>query len=160
MGAGQQRLVLGGMGGIGKTQLAIAYARRFSEQYTSIFWLNAVSEASIKASFRTMADLIYAVQDTAVLEGEQSVIHIRRWLSEQSNTNWLLIFDNYDDPDHFDIEPYYPSASHGTIIITTRRPDHVSGVSLRVQPLLDVEDSLEILRTRSGRTNVSLGMSW
>lgn len=154
----QQRLVLGGMGGIGKTQLAIAYAKRWSDQFTSVFWLNAVSEATIKASFRTMADLIYEVQDPTVLEGKQSVIHTRRWLSDPKNTQWLLIFDNYDDPDQYKIEMYYPSASHGSIIVTTRRPDRVAGTAIRVQPLSNVEDSLEILQTRSHRTDVSLGM--
>lgn len=73
----QQRLVLGGIGGIGgigKTQLAIAYAKRCGDKYTSVFWPNAASEATIKASFRTMADLVYQVQDPRVLDGEQILI--------------------------------------------------------------------------------------
>jgi len=52
----QRRLVLGGLGGIGKTQLAIAYAERHRDIYPSVFWLNAASEAALKDSFRSMAE--------------------------------------------------------------------------------------------------------
>jgi DNA replication protein DnaC len=52
----QRRLILGGMGGIGKTQLAIAYAKRHCGSYESIFWLNAVSEFALKTSLRSMAE--------------------------------------------------------------------------------------------------------
>lgn len=154
----QQRLVLGGMGGIGKTQLAVTYAKQHGEYYTSIFWLNATSEATIKASFRAIADLIYEVQDSAMLEGELSVIHMRRWLSDSINANWLLIFDNYDNPDGVNIELYYPPASHGTIIVTTRRPERVAGEHIQLRPLLNVNDGIKILQTRSHRSNILDGM--
>ena len=154
----QQRLVLGGMGGIGKTQLAISYAKRYDSDYKSVVWLNATSEATLKDSFRELAELIFDVQEPGVLEGEQSLVHTRRWLSDTINTQWLLIFDNYDDPDQFNIDKYYPSASHGAIIITTRRPHRVAGRRIAVQPLSSIDESLEILQTRSHRENVKSGM--
>ena len=46
----QRVLVLGGMGGIGKTQLAIAYAKCHRHSYESIFWLNATSSQTLEAS--------------------------------------------------------------------------------------------------------------
>ena len=154
----ERRLVLGGMGGIGKTQLAISYAKRHHNDYESVFWLNATSEATLKASFREMAELIFDVQNPGVLEGEQSLIRTRQWLSDKKNTQWLLIFDNYDDPDQYNIERYYPSASHGTVVITTRRPHRMGYRTILVQPLSDLEESLEILQTRSHRDNVKSGM--
>ncbi|KAJ5908500.1 hypothetical protein N7495_001182 [Penicillium taxi] len=48
----QPCLVLGGMGGIGKTRLALTYAESQSDFYGSVFWLNATSEATIIDSFR------------------------------------------------------------------------------------------------------------
>ena len=41
----QRRLTIGGMGGIGKTQLAIAYCTRHQDEHPSIMWLNAANEA-------------------------------------------------------------------------------------------------------------------
>lgn len=154
----QQRLVLGGMGGIGKTQLAIAYAHSGRGSYSSVFWLNAVSEAALKDSFRSIASHIFNVQKHGALEDKEIVRRIHQWLSDPKNTGWLLIFDNYDDPDQFQIDQYYPPASHGAIMVTTRRPDLVAGSTLRIEPFQDIKDSLAILQTRSKRENVQTGM--
>lgn len=150
--------MLGGIGGIGKTQLAIAYAKRCQELYTSVFWLNAESDATIRVSYRKMAELIFTVSKPAALDGEQSISHVRRWFSDSRNTQWLLIFDNYDEPKAYAIEDYIPPTSQGSIIITTRQPEHVAGIYMQVQPLSDVQDSLEILRSRSKRSKTSEGM--
>ncbi|KAJ5344404.1 TPR repeat protein [Penicillium brevicompactum] len=150
----QRRLVLGGMGGIGKTQLAIAYAESGRGSYTSGFWLNAVSEASLKDSFRLIASIIFDVEDPGVLEDKEIVRRVHQWLSTPKNTGWLLIFDNYDDPDQFRIDNYYPPASHGAIVVTSRRPGDVSGGTLDIKPFQNIEDSLAILQTRSKRENV------
>jgi hypothetical protein len=87
------------------------------------------------------------------------VIHVRRWLSDPENTQWLLIFDNYDDPGQFDVQKYYPFASHGAIVVTTRRPDLVAGREIRIEPLENIEESLEILETRSQRKDAKTGES-
>ena len=152
-----RRLVLGGKGGIGKTQLVIAYANRYRDDYKSVFWLNATSEATLKDSFKSMAEQIFNVQEPEVLGGNRAVIHVHRWLSHQENTQWLLIFDNYDEPGQFDIQKYYPFASHGTTVVTTRRPDLVAGREIRIEPLKNIEESLEILETRSQRKDAKTG---
>jgi hypothetical protein len=154
----QRRLVLGGMGGIGKTQLAIAYAQSGRESYSSVFWINAVSEAALKDSFRSIASLIFDVQRPGMLEDKEIVRRVHQWLSTPNNTGWLLVFDNYDDPDQFRINDFYPPASHGAIVVTTRRPDLVAGSTLNIKPLQNIEDSLAILQTRSERENIQSGM--
>lgn len=154
----QQRLFLGGMGGIGKTQLAIAYAESYRRFYSSVFWLNASSEAAVKDSLRSIASLIFSVQDPKSLEGNAIIGHVHRWLSSSENTRWLLIFDNYDDPGQYEIDGYFPPASHGAVVVTTRRPDLVAGSILTVRPLQNIEDGLAILQTRSKRGNVRSGM--
>lgn len=154
----QRRLILSGMGGIGKTQLAISYAKHHCHDYESVFWLNATSEATLKDSFRTAAEVVFDIQDPTVLESEQILTRVRGWLSDKKNTRWLLIFDNYDNHEHFKIATYYPPASHGAIIITTRLPHLVAGKTVRIQPLQEIKESLEILQTRSQRVHVRSGM--
>ncbi|KAJ5520025.1 hypothetical protein N7463_000478 [Penicillium fimorum] len=149
----QRRLVLGGKGGIGKTQLAIAHAESRSGSHTSIFWLNAASEAELKESFQSTARLIFDVQDPRFLETKDVIGHVHHWLSDLSNTGWLLIFDNYDDPSLFDINVYFPPASHGSIIVTTRCQDRIGGIVMHIKPLHDIGDGLKILQTRSKREN-------
>jgi len=109
---------------------------------------------TLKDSFRSIAEAIFDVPDGGNLEADQTLIRVRQWLSAPKNTQWLLIYDNYDDLECLDLQTYYPFGSHGTIIVTTRRPDHVNGMPLRVKPIQNVEVSLEILRTRSGREEV------
>jgi len=155
----QQRLVLGGMGGIGKTTLAIAYATSRSEYYSSVLWFNAGSEGALKGSFRSIFGLIFAVQDTLALGDEEYIGRVHKWLSNSGNTRWLLIFDNYDDPDDFKIDTFLPpTTSHGAIIVTTRRPDRVVGHLFPVKPLQVITDSLNILQTRSKRESVHSGI--
>jgi hypothetical protein len=154
-------LVLGGIGGIGKTQLAVAYALSRSKYHSSVFWLDATSEATLKMSFRLVASLIFEVQDFTVLDDKRIVERVHRWLSDPKNTRWLLIFDNYDDPGQFTISDYYPPISCGAIIVTTRQPDLVPSSThiLHIKAFQNIEDSLTVLQTRSKRQNTKTGMS-
>ncbi|KAJ5825846.1 hypothetical protein N7474_002984, partial [Penicillium riverlandense] len=120
--------------------------------HSSVFWLNAASEAALKDSFRSVASLIFSVQDPGVLQGNAIVGHVHQWLSDLRNTGWLLVFDNYDEPSQFEINDYYPPASHGTVVVTTRRPDLVAGSTLHIKPLRNIEDGLAILQSRTGFT--------
>ena len=155
----QRVLILGGMGGIGKTQLAITYAHRHRTSYTSIFWLNANSETTLTGSLRLVARRILPPNAESRCDNDQVWIHVSTWLSQLENSRWLLIFDNYDEPDQYSITKYYPYVSHGSIIITTRLPERLNGEKIRVQPVAKLEDSLHILETRSGRKDIQSGDS-
>ncbi|OQV00398.1 hypothetical protein CLAIMM_05895 isoform 2 [Cladophialophora immunda] len=154
LGSSRKVLVLGGMGGIGKTQLSITYAKQHRTCYTSIFWLNAASEVGVKSSMRNVAYRVLPPEMASTLDDEQAVIHVSNWLSEQDNTRWLLIFDNYDDPDQYSLDKYFPFVAHGSVIVTTRLPDRVRGEQVRVRSMSKEDDSLRVLATRSGRGNV------
>jgi NB-ARC domain len=151
-------LVLGGMGGVGKTQLAIAYAMRNHTSYTSIFWLNATSETTVKSSLRQLARRIIAPGLERKSDDEMIHVWVSSWLSEQDNSRWLLIFDNHDEPEQYDITKFYPYASHGSIIVTTRSPEMLLGEKMRVLPMSDEKEGMSILESRSGRTNLIAGM--
>ncbi|KAJ5771463.1 uncharacterized protein N7511_003514 [Penicillium nucicola] len=97
---------------------------------------------------------ILNVQEPGVLEDKGIVRRVHQWLSTPNNTGWLLVFDNYDDPDQFRINNSYPPVSHGVIVVTTRRPHLVAESTLNITPLRNIEDSLAILQTRSERENI------
>lgn len=56
------------------------------------------------------------------LNEDQALARIHSWLWNNSNTKWLLILDDYDEPDQFSIDDCLPNSGHGSIIITTRLP--------------------------------------
>jgi hypothetical protein len=166
--------VLHGLGGMGKTQLAIEYARKHKEKYTAIFWLNANDEDSLKLSFRDVAQQILrdypstGMLANVDLEGDldQVVNAVKAWLDSRKNTRWLVIYDNYDNPripgnsdrSAVDIRRYLPGADHGSIIITTRSSQVTQGRHLHIQKLSNVQEGLEILSNASGRKGIESGM--
>ena len=56
-------------------------------------------------------------------EVQEVIEAVKQWFTTPGNGNWLLIFDNLDDLQSFDIDDYIPSCGHGTVIITSRRPE-------------------------------------
>jgi hypothetical protein len=166
-------VVLHGLGGIGKTQLATEYIRRHKEKYTAIFWLNANDEDSLRLSFRSIAQQVLKHHpSTGVLsvdlEGDldQVVSAVKAWLDLRSNTRWLMIYDNYDNPpipgnsdsSTVDVRRYLPESDQGSTIITTRSASVTQGRRLHVQKLTGLEDGLKILANMSGREGVENGM--
>lgn len=101
--------------------------------------------------------MVFIGQDFDCFKDEQIVVAVRQWLSDTSNQRWLLIYDNYDEPDAYDIARFYPAGDHGTILVTTRSPQQVNGYEVRVGPLEDLQDSLDILQSRSGRDGSDAG---
>jgi len=166
-------IVLHGLGGMGKTQLAIEYIRRHKEKYTAIFWLNANDDDSLKRSFRDAAQQILNdlpsdnILSSVNLEGEldQVADAVKAWLSLLKNTRWLVVYDNYDnprtasssDPSAVDVRLYIPGADQGSIIITTRSSQVTHGQRLHIQKLPHAQ-SLEILSNTSGRKDIENGM--
>jgi hypothetical protein len=168
-------VVLHGLGGIGKTQLAIEYTTRHKEKYSAIFWLNANDEDSLKLGFRDIAQCVLEDQkDTPStstlasvdLDGnlDQVVTAVKTWLNLQKNTRWLMIYDNYDNPrtgnpdrSAVDIRKFLPRADHGSIIITTRSAQVSQGHRIHVQKLRNIHEGLEILSNTSKRENVENG---
>lgn len=158
-----QRIVsIVGMGGLGKTQLSLAYARQCSDQYTSIFWVNAKDELSLRQSLCSIADIVQSGTSVSVNDskGEQTQVEVvRRWLSEGWNSRWLFIFDNYDDPNlpnipsasGYNIRSYFPYRMQGHILITTRTPKLTFSSRLMLSKFDSVETSLMVLAQRAGR---------
>jgi hypothetical protein len=148
----QRVLILGGLGGIGKTQLAIAYAKRHRGSYDSIFWVNATSETTIRESLRSLARRVLEPDmKSNQSDDDQTQIQVSAWLSEKAKVRWLLIFDNHDGPKQYNIKKYFPCASQGSIIITSRSPELLNGAVIYVPKMENIQESLEILETRSGR---------
>ena len=106
-----------GLGGIGKTQIAIEYAYRrfYGEDYRYVFWVNADTDQSLKDSYREIAECLELAVRNAE-EDEDVIREVRGWLATSSG--WLLIYDNADHPAQ--IKRFQPLRGNGHILLTSR----------------------------------------
>lgn len=158
-GSKTRTVILHGTGGIGKTQLAIEFAYAHSARYSSIFWLDGSSLESTERSIAEAARLIKrhyqamgcedcyryrALNSTTTPDDMRRAFH--DWLFDTMNRDWLVIFDNVDDLESFDIKHFVPHADWGRVIITSRRSELVElGTGLHIDDMA-VEEALELLQ--------------
>jgi len=106
---------LQGMGGVGKTQVALEYAYRHALDYSALFWVNAESNEHLTASFLRIAEVL-RLAEREEAEQPRVVAVVRGWLD--SHDDWLLIWDNLEDLDL--LAHWLPATRRGTVLLTTR----------------------------------------
>ena len=103
-----------GLGGVGKTQVALEYAYRFKEYYDLIWWTPAEQSQGISLALAELAARLgLKTSDNAAEAAATALEQLRR----DNAGRWLLIFDNAADP--ADLEPFLPTGA-GHVLITSR----------------------------------------
>lgn len=118
MSNGPQIVVIQGLGGQGKTQIALEFCRsQKSGEIRGIFWVFAQSESTVKDSFKKIAHEIKTADEHVPEDATDFVLRkLGLW-----DGSWLLVFDNYDDIDDFkNIQDFMPDHDEGYILITSR----------------------------------------
>jgi DNA-binding CsgD family transcriptional regulator/transcriptional regulator with XRE-family HTH domain len=133
-----------GMGGVGKTQLAVEYAHRFAESYDLAWWINAEQSGLIGDQVTSLGQAMGCVPAGTGSEAVRAAV-----LTElRQSGRWLLIFDNAEAL--ADVAPWLPGAG-GHVLITSRKRgwDEVAApVEVDVLPRAE---SIEMLRRRVPR---------
>ncbi|KAL6247007.1 hypothetical protein RBB50_006314 [Rhinocladiella similis] len=154
---------IGGMRGMGKTQLALAHVRQCAHEYSSVFWFDASDEARLRQSLAAIGVMVVhgsvSPVATSADENKLQIDNFRQWLSQPGNDRWLAIFDNYDDPylpgarspTVFDVQSFFPFTSQGSILLTSRSAKLSFSQQIRLQKLQDANVSIAILSQRSER---------
>jgi tetratricopeptide (TPR) repeat protein len=134
-----------GLGGIGKTQVALEYAYRYRQEYQAIFWVKADTRENLLADFLATARLLQLPEQSA---GDRAVTAtaVRHWF--QFHERWLLILDNADDL--VLVRGFLPSGHQGHVLLTTRM-QAVGGLAYGVQiEEMDQEVGALFLLRRAG----------
>jgi tetratricopeptide (TPR) repeat protein/CO dehydrogenase nickel-insertion accessory protein CooC1 len=103
-----------GLGGVGKTQLALEYAHRFMGDYDLVWWVPSERADNIAGALADLARAMSLKVSGGVAEAAETVLAALR---KDSAPHWLLIFDNADNPEQ--LQSYLPTGP-GHVLITSR----------------------------------------
>ena len=144
-------VVLLGMGGSGKTQLALECCRRAKtmSNFIAVIWIDASSPLTVAQSYKTVAQKVTGgLESTTNIEDHIAIVEEAL---QQQKGRWLAVLDNFDNPKNFeknDIRHYIPNAENGSILFTSRNEiSERLGYAIRVTEMSEGE-SLDLLLQR------------
>ncbi|KAL4813075.1 hypothetical protein BDW67DRAFT_117571 [Aspergillus spinulosporus] len=123
------RLVLFGLGGVGKSHIAIEFAHKiYTELQASVLWVSASSIDRFREGYNAIFDEHISSDSDANCD---KAARVKEWL-EKEHDEWVLIIDNADETSLFEpfnqgkqsgnqsILEFIPESQHGVILVTTR----------------------------------------
>nr|POE75756.1 hypothetical protein CFP56_67775 [Quercus suber] len=159
---------ISGLGGIGKTQLAIEFVYRHEASFDAVFWVQADGEESLYQSYAQIAIALGLINADSVEAKDKHftrdmvlswlALPVKQYRSHRKSVDkarWLVIFDSVEDPEMLD--DFWPRGSSGSVLITSREPlaelqfySTESGMTL---PPFNIEDTQNFLLQITGRKN-------
>ena len=135
---------ISGLGGVGKSQLALEYAYRHASEYQVVWWIRSEEAAGLASDYAGLAVELGLKEAGA---SDQRLVReaVRRWLEQ--NDGWLLVFDNA--PGQPEVESYLPRGTTGHVLVTSRNRVWRGAASLPVE-VFDRSESVEFLLRRTG----------
>jgi nucleoside phosphorylase len=153
-----ERVALVGLGGIGKSQLAIQFAHGVRNR-SHVFWVNATTWNTLEASYRRIAERVGLNKPGQATSMDDMLGRVGDWLSQAKNGRWTVILDNFDDAsilpaNDLHLTRLLPHASHGFVLITSRTATAAAkltgsspGKIFQVPPMGEKE-ALDLLRAK------------
>jgi Tetratricopeptide repeat/CobQ/CobB/MinD/ParA nucleotide binding domain/NB-ARC domain len=145
-----QPQALFGLGGVGKTQVALEYVHRFMADYDLVWWISAEHTDDVITSLAELADRMGAPggEDMA-LASQEALRMLSRGLPE--GRRWILVFDNAEDPAQ--LTPYFPVGGGGHVLVTSRNQTWAQqGSALPIDVFLREESVEHLMRSAPALT--------
>jgi tetratricopeptide (TPR) repeat protein len=140
---------LHGLGGVGKTRLAIEYGWKHDAEYSALLFVRAENAANLHANLAELASA--SVLDLPEKEVPEDVIKIEaalRWLG--ANPTWLMILDNVDDPEAVKaVVEFMPRLKGGHLIVTARAANFPASIRKLELDTLDEKSATQFLLERT-----------
>jgi tetratricopeptide (TPR) repeat protein len=135
---------LHGMGGVGKSQIAIEYVYRNSKDYQLIWWIPAEQTNSIVQSLIELGEQmgLQAGADRSAVPAVLEALRVGRPYS-----NWLLVFDNAENPG--EVRKFFPNDGPGRVMVTSRNSQWSTMASSLEVHVFSRSESIALIKRRS-----------
>lgn len=149
-----QPQAISGLGGIGKTQLVLEFAYRYSAEYQHVLWVNAATRETLNADYLTLVQIL-DLPEKNDHEQSQVVMGVKKWLASQKA--YLLIMDNADTLAL--VKEFLPLKTTGHILLTTRA-QAMGRLAQRVEiETMGLEEGMLFVLRRAGLLVPSLSLA-
>ena len=138
-------VALHGLGGVGKTQLAIQWVHRHAASYQVTAWLRAEDPDTLAGDFADLASAL-RLPESKNPDQRDRIEAVRAWL--QDERDWLLVFDNATSPEA--IRPYLPRGAAGHVLVTSRNQAWRGLATTVAVEALPHGEAIEFLLCRTG----------
>jgi tetratricopeptide (TPR) repeat protein len=142
--------VIYGLGGVGKTQLALEYVYRNAVEYDIVWWVRSENPATLAADYASLAEALDLPEKNA--KDQQVLIKaVKNWLEQ--NPKWLLVFDGANG--FTEVRNYLPQSDIGHLLITSRNSNWraIASATYLIVHVLKRSESIDIILRRTGYTN-------
>lgn len=144
-----------GMGGMGKTQTALAYAYTYRNAYRHVFWVNAASLADLNDGLAGLAKELRPPDSPVMSNQKQALDWVHQWFRDASE--WLLVLDNADEL--ATLAPHFPRHHGGHLLLTTRTPNTARWAAPISLSKFDSDEGAQLLLRRAGRLGIHESLS-
>ncbi|KAJ8132696.1 hypothetical protein O1611_g931 [Lasiodiplodia mahajangana] len=139
----QSVFALCGLGGVGKTQVAIHFATERLRDYEVVLFARADNRTTMLDDFSRFAAELGLVKQGTVNQ-RQSSETLKKWF-EKTDLPWLLVFDNADNSSAAVLDDFWPRCDHGSVLVTSRVENLASELGGEVIESLPQDDAIELL---------------
>ncbi|MEA2045650.1 MAG: FxSxx-COOH system tetratricopeptide repeat protein [Euryarchaeota archaeon] len=136
--------IITGLGGVGKTQLALEYTYCNMADYDVVWWVRAEEPATLNEDYASLAVPLRLPQKDQE-DMKVKVEAVQNWLGQ--NESWLLVFDNAQSPNA--VRDYIPQGGGGHVIITSRNPNWSRVAKTLPVQVFSRAESIEFIRNRT-----------